>query len=108
MAMMRGFTKALGVECQFCHTQDPQTHRPDFASDAKPEKATARLMITMTNEINAKFLSQVKDPDATPADKTVTCGTCHRGNSMPKPFAPVATPGEHHEPPVAPPAQKPQ
>jgi hypothetical protein len=108
---MRGFTAALGVECQFCHASDPQTHRPNFASDANPDKAIARIMITMTRDINAKYMSQVNDPDATPADKTVTCGTCHRGKSMPAPFA--ATAGEHHDHPPAPapdqkPDQKPQ
>jgi Photosynthetic reaction centre cytochrome C subunit len=109
LAMMRGFTGALGVECEFCHTRDPQTHRPDYASDANPDKAIARTMIAMTNEINAKYLSQVKDPDATPADKTVTCGTCHRGNSMPKPFGAAGAMGEHHDhPPAPPPDQKPQ
>jgi hypothetical protein len=93
MTIMRGYTKALGVECGFCHAQNPQTHRPDFASDAKPDKGIARTMITMTQEINAKYLSTVQDPDATPAEKTVTCGTCHRGKSMPAPFA--ATGSEH-------------
>jgi hypothetical protein len=87
LALMRSYTAALGVECEFCHTNDPQTHKPNYASDANPDKATARIMIAMTQEINAKYLSQVKDPDATPADKTVTCGTCHRGSSMPAPFA---------------------
>jgi hypothetical protein len=87
MATMRGYTKALGVECEFCHAQDPQTHRLNFASDAKPDKAIARTMISMTKEINEKYLSKVNDPDAAPADKTVTCGTCHRGNTMPAPFA---------------------
>jgi hypothetical protein len=86
MSLMRGYTKALGVECEFCHAEDPATHRLNFASDAKPDKATARIMISMTMEINKKYLSTVKDPDATPADKTVTCGTCHRGNSMPAAF----------------------
>ena len=87
MSLMRGYTRALGVECEFCHAPDPQTHRPNFASDDKPEKGTARTMISMTMEINKKYMSTIKDPDATPADKTVTCGTCHRGNSMPAPFA---------------------
>jgi thioredoxin reductase len=87
MALMRGYTKALGVECEFCHAEDPATHRLNFASDAKEDKGTARTMIAMTNEINKKYMSTVKDPDAKPADKTVTCGTCHRGNSMPAPFA---------------------
>jgi hypothetical protein len=98
MALMRGYTKALGVECEFCHAENPQTHRLNFALDTKPEKGTARIMITMTREINEKYLSTVNDPDATPADKTVTCGTCHRGNSMPAVFNPPAGSGTHHEP----------
>lgn len=93
ITMMKGFTKALGVECSFCHVENPQTRRMNFASDAKPDKTIARTMISMTQEINAKYLSTVNDPDATPAEKTVTCGTCHRGNSMPAPF--VATEKEH-------------
>lgn len=107
LALMRSYTGALGVECEFCHASDPTTHRPNFASDANPDKAIARTMIAMTNEINAKYLSQVKDPDATPADKTVTCGTCHRGNSMPAHFAPMPMPGQHHEH-MQEPDQKPQ
>lgn len=90
MATMMGFRKALGVECSFCHEVDPQTHRPNFASDAKPDKAIARTMIRMTQEINSKYISTINDPDATPAEKTVTCGTCHRGKTMPAPFVPAA------------------
>lgn len=103
IALMRGYTRALGVECGFCHAQDPATHRPDFASDAKPDKAIARTMIAMTQEINAKYLSTVTDPDATPAQKTVTCGTCHRGNTMPLPFT-----GASSEHPAMPGMTKPQ
>jgi hypothetical protein len=88
---MRGYTKALGVECDFCHAEDSQTHRLNYALDTNPDKTIARTMITMTAEINAKYLSTVNDPDATPAIKTVTCGTCHRGHSMPVPF--TAAPG---------------
>jgi hypothetical protein len=87
IATMRGYTAALGVECSFCHADNPQTHRIDFASDAKPQKTTARTMIRMVNEINTKYLANVQDADATQADKTVTCGTCHRGQSMPAAFA---------------------
>jgi hypothetical protein len=83
---MRGYTKALGVECDFCHAEDPQTHRINYALDTKPDKTIARTMIRMTAEINQKYLSTVDDPDATPAMKTVTCGTCHRGKSMPAVF----------------------
>jgi photosynthetic reaction center cytochrome c subunit len=86
MKIMRGFTQQLGVQCTFCHAQEAGAKFPNFASDQKPEKNTARLMISMTNESNAKYLSQIHDPDATEADKTVTCGTCHRGHNMPVPF----------------------
>ena len=107
---MQFISASLGVECEFCHATDPTTHRPNYASDANSDKAIARTMITMTREINAKFMSQVKDPDATPADKTVTCGTCHRGNSMPAPFGAVVKMGDkmgaHHDDDKAPPSEK--
>jgi Photosynthetic reaction centre cytochrome C subunit len=99
MATMMSFRKALGVECSFCHAVDPQTHRPNFASDAKPDKEIARTMIRMTQEINSKYVSTINDPDATPAEKTVTCGSCHRGKSMPPPFVPGATSQQQHEMP---------
>ncbi len=87
--LMRGYSADLGVHCTFCHAVNEQTHHPDFASDAKPEKASARTMIVMTREINDKYLPQIHDPQATPEMKTVTCGTCHRGMSMPPPFTPA-------------------
>ena len=37
----------------------------------------------------------INDPDAKPADKTVTCGTCHRGNKMPAIFVPKPEAHEH-------------
>src|SRR5208337_2678611 len=46
---MRNFTVALGQKCTFCHVQG------DFASDDNPKKETARMMLTMAREINAKF-----------------------------------------------------
>jgi hypothetical protein len=67
--MMGAFRVALGVKCTGCHVEG------DFASDAKPEKDTARMMIAMTREINAKF------PDG---KNHVTCFTCHRGDEHPK------------------------
>ena len=90
MKLMGGYSRALGVHCNFCHEVNEQTHQPNFASDAKPEKASARTMIAMTQEINSKFMTQINDPDAKPEDKSVTCGTCHRGNQMPTQFVPPA------------------
>ncbi len=109
MNAMHAYTHDLGVECSFCHAEDPQTHRLNFASDAKDDKTIARTMIAMTQEINAKYLSTVKDPDATPADKTVTCGTCHRGEKMPSLFKGTGGMGSmHHDPAPAASAPKPQ
>ena len=93
MKIMFGFSQQLGVQCTFCHVQDAATKHPNFASDEKPEKNTARTMMLMTQEVNAKYLSQIHDPDAAPDQKTVTCGTCHRGHSMPVTFKPPAKPG---------------
>jgi hypothetical protein len=88
MKIMLSFSQQLGVHCGFCHATDAATKHPNFASDEKPEKNTARTMILMTSEINAKYLSQIHDPDAAPDQKTVSCGTCHKGHSMPVAFKP--------------------
>ncbi len=67
-AAMQSFTQALGVQCTFCHVQG------DMSSDDKEEKKTARMMLTMTREINAKW---------TDGKQHVRCYTCHRGAQMP-------------------------
>lgn len=96
--IMHGFAGSLGVKCSFCHAENPKTHKLDFASDSKQEKESARTMMLMTREINQKYMVQIHDPDAKPQDKHVTCGTCHRGHSMPQQFVP---PPEEHNGPAA-------
>lgn len=104
--IMRGISGSLGVECSFCHAANPPGQRGlNFASDAKPDKAIARTMMMMTRTINADYMTKVNDPDATPEDKHVSCGTCHRGHSMPEHFVPP--PDEHHRPPQDAPAGTP-
>jgi len=93
MKLMGGYSRALGVHCNFCHEVNEQTHQPNFAADTKEDKGIARTMIAMTQEINSKFMTQINDAAAKPEDKTVTCGTCHRGNQMPAQFVPK--PEEH-------------
>lgn len=105
--IMRLYAGSLGVECNFCHAANPQTHKLDFASDAKEDKGFARTMIAMTQTINNQYMSQINDPDAMPADKHVTCGTCHRGHTMPEHFVPPPE-GHRHPPQSEPDAQKPQ
>ncbi len=91
MPAMRSFTTALGVKCNFCHVEG------NFASDDKPEKETARHMITLARDVNSKF------PDG---KMHVTCYTCHRGSTEPAmapeggPAPPAGAP-----PPPPPPAQ---
>jgi len=85
--IMRGFTRGLGVRCLFCHVgeegADPSTF--DFASDEKPNKKTARLMLQMTQDVNTK-LANVGDKPA--GEMRVTCYTCHRGKEKPLTAAP--------------------
>lgn len=76
---MRQYAGDLGVRCGFCHATDPETHRPNFALDTKPEKSTARVMIKMTDAINAQYLATLPGGEA-----KVSCYTCHRGSSMPE------------------------
>ena len=87
--LMRQFTGELGVECEFCHAQNPTTHRNDFPSDANPAKDTARFMITMTADLNDQYLENL--PGRQYADP-ITCGTCHRGASHPTVFVPKPRP----------------
>jgi hypothetical protein len=77
LAAMNSYRVALGVQCTFCHAMG------DFASDDNPHKVTARMMITMVQDINAKF------PDG---QEHVTCYTCHRGANMPLTEPPPAPP----------------
>ena len=54
LAIMRTFTRSLGVKCNTCHvvTATEPKEELDFASDAKNEKRVARVMIQMTRQIN--------------------------------------------------------
>jgi cytochrome c2 len=82
--VMDGFKVGLGVRCNFCHAaQSDNQKRLDFASDAKPEKETARMMMRMTAKINKKFF-HIKDMQDGKALLAVSCITCHRGNAHPE------------------------
>ncbi|MGD0902161.1 MAG: c-type cytochrome [Terracidiphilus sp.] len=91
--IMERWEGSLGVHCSTCHTADPNNIGPNgrprlnFADDSKAQKATARLMYKMTEDINGNYVIMVEN--STP----VTCGTCHRGHLDPEPF--VIPPDEH-------------
>ena len=64
LTFMRGFTYALGVNCAFCHVEEPATQpggRPRLrpALDDKTEKQTARFMLAMVDTLNRITLANV-------------------------------------------------
>lgn len=93
--IMEHWSGELGVRCSACHVRDSEGvvpgggPHPRFADDSKPMKGVARLMYTMTAEINRKFITA---DDGVPGP--VTCGTCHRGSIRPEPFV---TPPDGHQ-----------
>ena len=65
VAIMRAFNAALGVQCGHCHVwTKPGDPSNDMAADTKTEKTVARVMMQMTNEINAKLAASIKKPAA--------------------------------------------
>jgi tetratricopeptide (TPR) repeat protein len=80
--VMRGFTRALGVRCSYCHVgeegKDLSTY--DFVSDANPNKNRAREMLRMLGDVN----DHLKKIEAS-GDRRVNmwCHTCHRGRPRP-------------------------
>jgi photosynthetic reaction center cytochrome c subunit len=69
--------------CGFCHAG------ADYASDAKPAKAVARLMLQMTRHINADWRDHV-------GAAGVTCFSCHQGQPIPSDVWFAAPPVRQH------------
>ena len=88
---MVGFSRSLGVRCQFCHVgQEGQPLSTfDFASDANPHKAIARGMIRMVRRLNAEELPPLLGASD---QQRVTCYTCHRGAAEPETALPPPPP----------------
>lgn len=90
--MMEKWAGSLGVHCDTCHTADPNNVGPNgrprlnFADDSKPDKQIARIMYTMTQQMNTDYISKAMDLDKNGEGTPVTCGTCHRGHKMPEEF----------------------
>ncbi len=80
MGLMRSYTAALGVRCDYCHV------RGDFASDENRKKLVARRMITMVENINSNNFANNR--------VKVTCYTCHRGAQEPPMAPPAPAPGQ--------------
>src|SRR5436190_16029653 len=85
--VMNYFAVSMGRRCNFCHVNT--NGQWDYASDAKPEKNTAREMIRMVLDTNKNFFK---------GNLQVQCYTCHRGRNNPLNVPPLPLPT-----PVAPP-----
>jgi len=86
--IMRSFALNLGVRCEHCHVgEGNDLSQFDFASDARPAKATARKMMALTRSINETLTEALGAPD-TGVGQRVTCYTCHRGSTQPLTRAP--------------------
>lgn len=88
IGVMRGWATDLGVRCTHCHVGPDNLEGMDFATDEKPTKRTARLMLSMVRDINrgTTALPVLGDSGREHAQQ-VTCYTCHRTQSKP----PLAT-----------------
>ena len=73
--MEMGFARSLGAKCTLCHVDDK------WASEEKKEKQVARDMAAMTKTINDSLLAKI--PHLESEHPTVTCATCHRGQTKP-------------------------
>lgn len=81
--IMRGFSFALGVRCQYCHVGGDGVSFAgvEFAKDDDPDKVKARFMLRMVDSLNRVVLPQL--PGASANLVKIECKTCHRGINKP-------------------------
>lgn len=78
---MEEISRALGVQCSYCHSAPRGTDQPE------PKKDIARAMIAMTADLNAKIQAATGKP-VNEVTK-VECVTCHRGVAIPEPLSTI-------------------
>jgi tetratricopeptide (TPR) repeat protein len=81
--IMRGFSFALGVRCQYCHVGGDGVSFEGvvFESDDDPDKLKARHMLEMVRDLNEFVLAALPERDSPAVE--VSCSTCHRGRPRP-------------------------
>lgn len=84
-----GLPRLAGEGCLYCHVGDLEVPRSewDYASDDKPMKRKARVMMRMVEEINKKHLAGLND--RVDSSNEVTCASCHAGRTDPRPLPEV-------------------
>ncbi len=80
--VMRGFSFALGVRCQFCHVGgDGVSFEGVVFHEDSDAKRNARFMLRMVDSLNQQVLTQLPVRDPVPV--RIECKTCHRGLNKP-------------------------
>jgi tetratricopeptide (TPR) repeat protein len=81
-AVMMGFVNALGVRCTHCHVgeEGQPLGTYDFASDANPNKNTARAMYRLLGAVN----DHLDGVEPTGERVNMWCHTCHNGKPRPQ------------------------
>jgi hypothetical protein len=107
LAVMQGFSQAMGVRCVYCHVAGPDPSDMtsyNFESDRKAHKETTRAMIKYTEAVNESFPKGVGD-ELKPGEQRMTCYSCHQGQRHPPTKRPEggARPGAPGAAPQAPP-----
>ena len=84
LIIMRDFSFALGVRCQYCHVggDGRSFEGVEFDKDDDPDKRKARFMLRLVANLNTQVLPLVPERDDPPL--MIECKTCHRG--QPRPF----------------------
>lgn len=83
-SIMQTYSKALGVNCDFCHTPNNGASPSDSMNWAMdyPMKETARRMMRLNIDINKTYFYY--DTASRPEYlKVITCKTCHQGHPFP-------------------------
>ena len=82
---MSAVAAALGVTCDYCHAG--RGAEPKLTANGRPRLAVGREMIAMTASLNDAVQAATGKTSREAA--AVTCATCHRGVSIPRPLTDV-------------------
>jgi hypothetical protein len=82
---MQAVAAALGVTCDYCHAG--RGGEPRLTAAGKPILEVGREMIAMTASLNATVRAATGKTEREAA--SVTCITCHRGVTIPRPLTDI-------------------
>jgi hypothetical protein len=82
---MQAVAAALGVTCDYCHAG--RGAEPKLTAAGKPVLEVGREMIAMTASLNATV--QAATGKTAREAASVTCATCHRGVTIPRPLTDI-------------------